>query len=213
MAQSASSAAPAWITARRRHCPTDIKGADNGMANTKKMDYVLLGLLSHESMTGYEMKKRLDTTLRFFWGGSYGSIYPTLSQLEGEGKVTREDTSSNGREKISYSITEYGKESLKEWLREPVQKDELRYETLLKLFFGNETGMEGAMEHIGRFEEKCKGELNILTMMAGNLAQHLEDDTHKHYYLTVTFGIKTYECYLEWCREAKEQIKEWEKGR
>ncbi len=183
------------------------------MANTKKMDYVLLGLLSHESMTGYEMKKRLDTTLRFFWGGSYGSIYPTLSQLEGEGKVTREDTSSNGREKISYSITEYGRESLKEWLREPVEKDELRYETLLKLFFGNETGMEGAMEHIGRFEEKCKGELNILTMMAGNLAKHLEDDTHKHYYLTVTFGIKTYECYLEWCSEAKEQIKEWEKGR
>ncbi len=51
------------------------------MANTKKMDYVLLGLLSHEPMTGYEMKKRLDTSLRFFWGGSFGSIYPTLNQL------------------------------------------------------------------------------------------------------------------------------------
>ena len=47
----------------------DLKGADRKMANTKKMDYVLLGLLSHEPMTGYEMKKRLDTTLRFFWGG------------------------------------------------------------------------------------------------------------------------------------------------
>jgi len=57
------------------------------MANTKKMDYVLLGLLSHEPMTGYEMKKRLDTTLRFFWGGSYGSIYPTLNQLEKENKI------------------------------------------------------------------------------------------------------------------------------
>lgn len=80
------------------------------------------------------MKKRLDTTLRFFWGGSYGSIYPTLNQLETEGKVTKENTSSNGREKISYSITEYGKESLKEWLQKPVEKDELRYETLLKVF-------------------------------------------------------------------------------
>ena len=26
------------------------------MANSKKMDYVLLGLLSHEPMTGYEAK-------------------------------------------------------------------------------------------------------------------------------------------------------------
>lgn len=181
------------------------------MANTKKMDYVLLGLLSHEPMTGYEMKKRMDTTLRFFWGGSYGSIYPTLNQLEKEGKVTKADTSFNGREKISYSITEYGKECLKEWLLKPVEKDELRYETLLKLFFGNETGMEGAKKHIARFEEKCKGELVVLNMFAENLKQYLEDDAHKHYYLTVKFGIKTYESYLEWCREAKEQIKEWEK--
>ena len=178
------------------------------MANTKKMDYVLLGLLSHESMTGYEIKKRLDTALRFFWGGSYGSIYPTLNQLEKEGKVTKEDASSNGREKISYSITEYGKDSLKEWLRKPVEKDELRYETLLKLFLGNETGMEGAKEHIERFEEKCKSELFILNMFAENLGKYLEDDTHKHYYLTVKFGIKTYESYLEWCQEAKEQIRQ-----
>lgn len=181
------------------------------MANTKKMDYVLLGLLSHEPMTGYAMKKRLDTTFRFFWGGSYGSIYPTLNQLEKEGKVTKEDASSNGREKISYSITTYGKDSLKEWLRKPVEKDVLRYETLLKLFFGNETGMEGSRKHIERFEEKCKSELVILNMFAEKLEQYLEDDTHKHYYLTVKFGIKTYESYLEWCREAKKQIKEWEK--
>ena len=181
------------------------------MANTKKMDYVLLGLLSHEPMTGYEMKKRLDTTLRFFWGGSYGSIYPTLNQLEKEGKVTKEDASSNGREKLSYSITEYGKNALKEWLRKPVEKDEIRYETLLKLFFGNEMGMDDAKEHIERFEEKCKGELFILNMFAENLSQHLKEDAHKYYYLTVKFGIKTYESYLEWCREAKDQIKGWEK--
>lgn len=179
------------------------------MANTKKMDYVLLGLLSHEPMTGYEMKKRLDTSLRFFWGGSYGSIYPTLSQLEKEGKVTKENTSSNGREKISYSITDDGKAALKEWLKKPAEKDELRYETLLKLFFGNETGFEGAKEHIERFEEKCKDELLILNMFAENLSHNLEDDTHKHYYLTVLFGIKTYESYLEWCKEAKVLIKEW----
>ena len=189
----------------------DLKEADRRMANSKKMDYVLLGLLSHESMTGYEMKKRLDTTLRFFWGGSYGSIYPTLNRLETEGKVTKEDISSNGREKISYSITEYGKEILKQWLRKPVEKDELRYETLLKLFFGNENGFEGAKEHIERFEEKCRSELVVLNMFAESLKKYLENDTHKYYYLTVRFGINTYEAYLKWCKEAKEQIKEWEK--
>lgn len=181
------------------------------MANAKKMDYVLLGLLSHEPMTGYEMKKRLDTSLKFFWGGSYGSIYPTLNQLEQEGKVTKEDTSSNGREKISYSITDTGREALKDWLKKPAEKDEIRYETLLKLFFGNETGFDGAKEHIDRFEEKCKDELQILNMFAENLSHYLEDDTHKYYYLTVRFGIRTYESYLDWCKEARTLIREWKK--
>lgn len=181
------------------------------MANAKKMDYVLLGLLSHDPMTGYEMKKRLDTSLRFFWGGSFGSIYPTLNQLEKEGKVTKEEVSQNGREKISYSITDVGRESLKEWLAQPAKKDEIRYETLLKLFFGNEIGLTESKEHIERFEEKCKGELQILQMFAENLEHNLDEDTHKHYYLTVRFGMKTYESYLEWCREAKKMIEEWEK--
>ena len=198
-----------WITALRRLCHIKYLGVKNRMANTKKMDYVLLGFLSHEPMTGYEIKKRLDTSLRFFWGGSYGSIYPTLNQLEKEGRVTKEDVSSNGREKISYCITEYGLESLKEWLSKPAEKDEIRYETLLKLFFGNEIGLDGAEEHINRFEEKCRNELMILNMFAENLSLYLDEDTHKHYYLTVMFGIKTYESYLVWCKEAKEKIKEW----
>lgn len=179
------------------------------MANIKKMDFVILGLLSHEPLTGYEIKKRIDSTLHFFWSGSFGSIYPTLNQLEKDGKVTKENVSTNGREKISYSITEDGVDSLKRWLEKPTEKDELRYETLLKLFFGNATGLDEAKAHIERFEEKCKGELAVLDMFAKNLQQALDDDTHKHYFLTVRFGIKTYESYLEWCSEAKEQIEEW----
>ena len=48
-------------------------------------------------------------------------------------------------------------------------------------------------------------------MFAENLMQYLEDDTHKYYYLTVRFGIQSYEAYLEWCKETNEQMKEWEK--
>ncbi|MDD6812190.1 MAG: PadR family transcriptional regulator [Lachnospiraceae bacterium] len=179
------------------------------MANTKKMDYVIMGLLDHEPLTGYEIKKRMDTTLRFFWGGSFGSIYPTLAELEKTGKVVREDASTNGREKISYSLTDSGRKALKEWLKEPVEKDEIRYETLLKLFFGMENGLDGTLEHINRFEEKIKSELPLLQMSVENLSHILEDDTHKYYYLTASFGVKTYEAYLEWCEEAKKRIEEW----
>ena len=77
--------------------------------------------------------------------------------------------------------------------------------------FGNEIGFEGSLEHIERFERKCRGELQILRLFAEDLLHYIADDTHKHYYLTVQFGIKSYEAYLNWCKEAKSLIKEWEK--
>lgn len=178
------------------------------MAIEKKIDCVILGLLSHEDLTGYEIKKRMDTSLKYFWGASYGSIYPALSDLVKRGLANRRDEVDNNRNKIIYSITEGGRNYLREWLEIPVEKDELRYETLLKLFFGNEAGMQQAISHIDAFEEKIKNELPYLIGAADILRNNVsKDDTHKYYLLTVEFGIKTYRAYLEWCKEAKTMLK------
>lgn len=173
------------------------------MANEKKIDYVILGLLSHEELTGYEIKKRIDTTLKYFWSASYGSIYPALNDLVNRGLATKREDTQNKRNKLFYAITDEGRSYLKEWIKLPVEKDELRYETLLKLFFGNEQGTEQAFSHINAFEEKIKNELTYLLGAERVLKDCLDDPTHKYYLLTVKFGIKTYYAYLEWCEEAK----------
>lgn len=177
------------------------------MAVEKKIDCVILGLLSHEDLTGYEIKKRMDTALKYFWGASYGSIYPALGDLVKRGLANKRDGAENNRNKIIYSITEDGRNYLKDWLRLPVEKDELRYETLLKLFFGNEAGELQATSHIDAFEEKIEKELQYLIGAAEILRSNTSlDDTHKYYLLTVEFGIKTYRAYLEWCKEAKTML-------
>ncbi|HEX3076291.1 MAG TPA: PadR family transcriptional regulator [Lachnospiraceae bacterium] len=175
------------------------------MASEKRIDYVILGLLSHEPMTGYEIKKRIDTTLRFFWGASYGSIYPTLNTLEKKGFVSKNCFTENGREKITYTIAEPGRDYLKEWLEVPVIKDELRYETLLKLFFGNEIGALSTLKHIENFEGKVSQDLPFLEGSVRSLKQVQDlDETHTYYMLTAMFGEKIYHAYLEWCKDAKE---------
>ena len=174
------------------------------MANEKKIDCVILGLLSHEELTGYEIKKRMDTTLRYFWSASYGSIYPALNDLVNRGLATKREDAENRRNKLIYTITDEGRNYLKKWLTLPVEKDELRYETLLKLFFGNEQGAEQAIAHIKAFQEKFEQELLHLLNIEKILNENLNEDTaHKYYLLTVQFGIKTYRTYLEWCKEAE----------
>lgn len=151
----------------------------------------------------------MDTSLKYFWGASYGSIYPALSDLVERRLANKRDGAENKRNKIIYSITEEGRIYLKKWLQIPAEKDELRYETLLKLFFGNEGGKLQAIAHIDAFQEKIEGELPYLIGAADTLRNSIDvDDTHKYYLLTVEFGIKAYHAYLEWCEEAKEMLGE-----
>lgn len=179
------------------------------MATEKKIDCAILGLLSHESLTGYEIKKRMDSSLKYFWGASYGSIYPTLNQLVQKGFVTKYETKENGRGKVIYTISDEGKSYLKAWLQVPVVKDELRYETLLKLFFGAEMGPNETIQHIDNFEQKIKEELPKLHGMVEilNKIKH-EEEAHVYYMLTAMFGEKVYGAYLEWCQEAKQVLED-----
>ena len=175
------------------------------MANEKKIDCVILGLLSHEELTGYEIKKRMDTTLKYFWSASYGSIYPALNDLVNRGLAIKKEDTESKRNKQIYTITKDGRYYLKKWLTLPIEKDELRYETLLKLFFGNEQSVEQALFHIDAFEKNIEKELPYLLNAEEILNKNLNNDTaHKYYLLTVEFGIKTYRTYLEWCKEAKD---------
>ena len=91
----------------------------------KKLDCLILGLLSHEELTGYEKKKRMDTTLKYFWGASYGSIYPTLSDLVNRGLAIKKEDGESKRNKLIYTITDNGRDYLKEWLKSSVEKDDL----------------------------------------------------------------------------------------
>lgn len=176
------------------------------MANEKKMDCVILGLLCHESLSGYEIKKRMDTTLRFFWSASFGSIYPTLNSLVYDGMVTKLESTDHGRAKVIYTITDSGREHLKKWLALPVKKDELRYETLLKLFFGGEVGADISLEHIRDFESRVKAELPFLQKATRELQGIQDEKAHRYYLLTAMFGERVYETYLQWCKDARKVL-------
>ena len=178
------------------------------MAKDRKIDVVILGLLSHEDLTGYDIKKLIDGAISFFWKGSFGSIYPALSAMESEGKISsyKADDSGN-REKILYHITDKGSEVLKSWLKDEKAVNELKYETLLKLYFGGVESPEVTIDNIENFEKSIKNDLEILKMYKQNLEKAPDNEDHRYYLLTVLFGIESYEAYLRWCSKAKKILK------
>ncbi|MCL1802019.1 MAG: PadR family transcriptional regulator [Eubacteriaceae bacterium] len=175
------------------------------MATEKKLDVVILGLLSHENMSGYDIKKRIENSLSLFWGASYGSIYPTLKELVNKGLATRADELDKGREKAVYSITDRGKKHLASWLEQPASRDEIRYESLLKVFFGSQAGTKQAIEHIQRLEANAKVELGNIKSSIANLEAVLDsDENHLYYLLTAKFGEMFYTACIDWCCKSNE---------
>ncbi len=171
------------------------------MAKDRKIDMVILGLLSHENLTGYDIKKRIDNAIGFFWKGSFGSIYPSLASLTDSGSIIKVETPDikDGRERILYAITQTGKEQLLDWLSDTKAVNDLKYESLLKLFFGGVTDCKVSINTIESFRSEIQSSLSILRFYQNNLQSDLNNNDHLFYYLTVSFGVETYEAYLRWC--------------
>jgi len=98
---------------------------------------VILGFLSQEEMSGYEIKAEVDISTRFFWAASFGQIYPELKRLSELGLVEGSDRPQGGRKRTVYRLSETGREALTAWLRRPPETLELRHEGMLKVFFAD----------------------------------------------------------------------------
>ena len=128
--------------------------------------------------------------------------------------VIKKEMTENGRQKIVYTITNDGREILRDWLKKSVVKDELRYETLLKLFFGSEVEAEITINHINEFENKIRCQLEVLKKYVVQLENApIYEEAHKYFILTVKFGINSYDAYLKWCKEAKEVLGANQRGK
>ncbi|MFF5582817.1 PadR family transcriptional regulator [Streptomyces hygroscopicus] len=90
------------------------------------LEFAVLGLLRESPMHGYELRKRLNTSLGVFRAFSYGSLYPCLKTLVANGWLIEESGSasqdalaaplSGRRAKIVYRLTAAGKERFEELL-------------------------------------------------------------------------------------------------
>jgi DNA-binding PadR family transcriptional regulator len=105
--------------------------------------YVILGMLGLKPMCGYEIKQLVDNSTRFFWAASYGQIYPELRRLSEKGLIEGRPDSGTARGRIEFELTDEGRRTLERWLAEPPEIQEMRDESMLKVFFSGTAGNGG----------------------------------------------------------------------
>ena len=169
---------------------------------------VILGFLSRDDLSGYDIKLRVDESTRFFWAASYGQIYPELKRLEEGGLVEGTDTPQGGRARRVYRITESGRAALSKWIMDTGSTVELRHEGLLKVFFAD--ALDSGEDRIAVLESMAaihRRQVRELEMVAdrkstGDLACDPETVAEDHPGMpafVLRFGLDFHRWVVAWC--------------
>ncbi len=100
--------------------------------------YLVLGLLAREGpSTPYELKGHVAATIGHFWSFPHALLYKEPARLATLGLLS-EKRELDGRRRRLFTITDNGRQALREWLGQPAsQPTELRDLAVLQLFFAD----------------------------------------------------------------------------
>lgn len=97
-----------------------------------------LGVLTMGDASGYDIKKTFECTFSHFYVAGFGSIYPALAELSGEGLVSCREEPQDGRPaRKVYSLTDAGRAAFQQALESTPPRHRVRSEFLVLLYFAH----------------------------------------------------------------------------
>jgi DNA-binding PadR family transcriptional regulator len=175
----------------------------------RNLKYALLGMLSQESMTGYELMQKFETSLTEFWHAKHSQIYPELKKLTDEGMIEYSvEISGNVLERKVYTITKAGRKDFLEWLAkdepmQPTPKDIFR----LRMFFSNQLETAQCLKLLESQLTQHEARLAQLKGDTGKFGITLAKHTPEFYDALVLRGaILREESYCQWLKECIDSL-------
>lgn len=127
------------------------------------IDHAILGLLSLNPLSGYDIKKMFEGSAALYWSGNNNQIYKTLIKLHELGWVSRETQIQEGApaRKI-YSITDKGLEELRRWAFSNPEVPQIRNSFLIQLAWADLLTPNEIDDLLGRYESELRVQLTML---------------------------------------------------
>lgn len=163
---------------------------------------VILGALWSGERSGYEIKRLVDKSTRFFWAASYGQIYPELRRLEAAGLIEGSSAPRGGRARRVYTLTAPGRAALHAWLTNAEAAYELRDEALLKLFFADALSAEEVLALVRAF----RGDRTRALERLREIERSLPTSADGFPLVVLGYGIELHEWMVRWCDETERRL-------
>lgn len=172
--------------------------------------YAILGLLSWQPFTGYDLKKVFTEQTILYWSGNNNQIYKTLVQLLEEGLVTNEvQPQEHLPAKKVYSITEKGQAELRKWVLSDPEPPDLRKTFLIQLAWSDQLAIDELDSLLASYENEIDMQVRMeKEKVRRGLTQPGRSPREAYIWEMISENIvMSYESELEWVRKIRRGVK------
>lgn len=158
----------------------------------------ILGLLSFEKLSGYDIKKKIQEYSYLPWSGNNNQVYKALSELLDKGLVVNESiTQLNAPVKKVYSITEQGRNHLKIYAKTEFIPMQLSKPFLLRLLAARDLTKNEILALVEVYRQQLQVDINKLLVkdIKNSSIENVEDLILKHIYIS---EVSSLELELSW---------------
>lgn len=173
------------------------------------LSHAILVSLLDRPQSGYDLAKRFDQTVGYFWKASHQQIYQELHRLADTGLVRAETVEQSARpNRIVYELTPQGEAALHRWIEEPTDAPNIKEELLIKLFA---LGTADAATLHREVEQRLAFHQQRLARYQDTMKLHYPDPAalsarKRGHYLGLRMGVLIEKSIIRWCEEAQAMV-------
>ena len=174
------------------------------------LPHVLLTSLLEGPSTGFELARRFDRSMGFFWNATHQQIYRELNNMLKKGWVsTLENEMDNGRKK-TYQVEQLGRIELASWMTQQSEPAQLRDDLMVRLRaeaqLSNNQILPELLRHLGLHQEKLKLYQSIYDKDFKD-SDDLNDRVLYIHKMILELGITMESEWIKWLEQVIPQLK------
>ncbi len=173
------------------------------------LSHAILAAIDDAACSGYDLAKKFDGSVGFFWNASHQQIYRELTKLEELGYIEAIAIHQAPRpDKKNYLVTPTGRDYLRNWIAQPSTAAYPKDELLVKLFAGDLVDVEVLLGELEHHRAQHQDRLNTYHSIEQQIFPNPDrlNVAQRYQYLTLRQGIRLETAWLDWCTEAIDSI-------
>ena len=173
--------------------------------------YAILGLLSVQAGSAYDLAQRMQRNYRYFWPRAESKLFEEIKRLAARGLASATRQRVGRRPRTMFRITAAGRRALAAWVREPGAGPQLEFEGLVKITYADRGTPASLLRQLRTLEVEAIRGLALGETIGREYAEGqvaLPRRAHVNVLVWRFLGLQ-YEALLAWTQWAIGEVARW----